>query len=493
MNKAFLIISSLLFSSFLGAQTLYVPANASITTGNGASIISGGEIENRGEIFINSNGSLTSNQNIINPGRITIGNAASFNSVFELENSGTIELRPESDANIMGELINNGTIDLLENGLLNIGGDASNLSVIRNLGTIRLQANWDNQATYEGLNGNMEFASGSDQLIFNESIQFNRLIVNSGGTVTLSGNTAEVKTELAFEDGILTTSPDTRFVVDNSSQVTGGSDFSYFEGSLILEGGPEDPDDNDTETKYFPVGKDGRFNPLTLQEIRHEDFYEIGVELFTPNTTPPTPGEGVIGISENSVWKLDLLTGEVDSAKVFIDFMGENLDEESFTNSNEINADIKRPVVTYADGPDSIWYSLGAAEYFGDSLTLGMILSEQSLFFDVPEKYVAIGLAAKIPDETIIYIPEVFAPGDFREANQEFKIFGENISGDNFKLIIVNRFNNIMYETTNFEEHGWDGTFNGIEQPAGIYYYELTYQDKDGNIEPREGFIYLVR
>jgi gliding motility-associated-like protein len=50
----------------------------------------------------------------------------------------------------------------------------------------------------------------------------------------------------------------------------------------------------------------------------------------------------------------------------------------------------------------------------------------------------------------------------------------------NFKLNIFNRSGNLIYTSDN-KDNGWDGTYNGIEQPIGTYVFQVTYTFWDGD------------
>ena len=88
--------------------------------------------------------------------------------------------------------------------------------------------------------------------------------------------------------------------------------------------------------------------------------------------------------------------------------------------------------------------------------------------------------------------PNLFSPnGDGK--SDEFKISGIE-DYPNFKLIIYNRLGNEVY---NYSNNGntnpiwWNGKFNGVPVPVGVYYYTLDFND--GSAQPRTNFIQLIR
>jgi gliding motility-associated-like protein len=89
-------------------------------------------------------------------------------------------------------------------------------------------------------------------------------------------------------------------------------------------------------------------------------------------------------------------------------------------------------------------------------------------------------------------IPNAFTPnGD--GLNDEFRIFGtptENITKYNFQ--IFNRWGQKIFETTNIED-GWDGKLNGQYCPAGVYVWELFYEDSKKTKVTNRGTVMLLR
>ena len=91
-------------------------------------------------------------------------------------------------------------------------------------------------------------------------------------------------------------------------------------------------------------------------------------------------------------------------------------------------------------------------------------------------------------------IPNVFTPNEDGR-NDTFKInlpVGSVLKEFN----VYNRWGNVVHST---EPHGqtvllWDGrTTAGEACSAGVYYYVLQYQDADGGLQKRNGFISLIK
>ena len=50
-----------------------------------------------------------------------------------------------------------------------------------------------------------------------------------------------------------------------------------------------------------------------------------------------------------------------------------------------------------------------------------------------------------------------------------------------------------MFTTTQKEDKGWDGIYNGQLLPAGNYLYNITYTTPEGEIIHRTGGVTLIR
>jgi gliding motility-associated-like protein len=96
------------------------------------------------------------------------------------------------------------------------------------------------------------------------------------------------------------------------------------------------------------------------------------------------------------------------------------------------------------------------------------------------------------------FIPELFSPNNDGK-NDNFIIGGIDDITD-FELKLFNRFGTLVYETKNIQEAsttGWNGKLNGVEQPAGVYMWQIKGKNSEG-IELKfknknTGNVYLTR
>jgi gliding motility-associated-like protein len=62
-----------------------------------------------------------------------------------------------------------------------------------------------------------------------------------------------------------------------------------------------------------------------------------------------------------------------------------------------------------------------------------------------------------------------------------------------FSMTIYNRWGQQVYQTTSIDGRGWDGNFNNIPQPIGVYVYIIDATFKDGQVEHHKGNVTLLR
>lgn len=88
-----------------------------------------------------------------------------------------------------------------------------------------------------------------------------------------------------------------------------------------------------------------------------------------------------------------------------------------------------------------------------------------------------------------IFLPNAFTPGPgkpnsvFRPVDEGFHRFHE--------FRISNRWGETVFQTAN-DNAPWDGSFNGVPQDAGVYYYYLKY-DCNGSTKVMKGDVTLIR
>jgi|GEM_PF-2344720 len=91
--------------------------------------------------------------------------------------------------------------------------------------------------------------------------------------------------------------------------------------------------------------------------------------------------------------------------------------------------------------------------------------------------------------ESVFDMPNAFVPGNGK--NNVFKVSRRgNMTLKHFR--VFNRWGNVVFETANIDE-GWDGTFNGTPQPAGVYIYSIEAVTNTGRPVSKQGNVTLIR
>lgn len=62
-----------------------------------------------------------------------------------------------------------------------------------------------------------------------------------------------------------------------------------------------------------------------------------------------------------------------------------------------------------------------------------------------------------------------------------------------FSMSIYNRWGQEVFTTNTLDGSGWDGKFNGVDQPVGVYVYVIDGMFKDGQKEHHQGNVTLLR
>ena len=79
---------------------------------------------------------------------------------------------------------------------------------------------------------------------------------------------------------------------------------------------------------------------------------------------------------------------------------------------------------------------------------------------------------------TLIYIPNSFTPDGDEHNNKWLPVFTSGFDPFDVEILLFNRWGQVIWESHNVS-FGWDGTYQGLMCPAGIYVYKITY----GNVK----------
>lgn len=92
--------------------------------------------------------------------------------------------------------------------------------------------------------------------------------------------------------------------------------------------------------------------------------------------------------------------------------------------------------------------------------------------------------------DPLVYVPNAFTPnGD--GGNDFFKPVLNNV-GDEFELLIFNRWGEVIFETNDRFDY-WDGTYQGKDAKDGTYIWRIIYADLEGNKAELMGHVTILR
>jgi gliding motility-associated-like protein len=99
----------------------------------------------------------------------------------------------------------------------------------------------------------------------------------------------------------------------------------------------------------------------------------------------------------------------------------------------------------------------------------------------------------EVKNDCLIQIPNAFTP-DGDNISDYFMPRQWLSSGVvKFKMQLFNRWGQEVFSTTNPDGRGWDGKFNGEDQPQGVYIYLIEATFKNGVSEKKQGNVTLLR
>ena len=98
----------------------------------------------------------------------------------------------------------------------------------------------------------------------------------------------------------------------------------------------------------------------------------------------------------------------------------------------------------------------------------------------------------RCPD-VLLYIPNSFTPDGDEHNNVWLPVFTSGYDEFSYNLVLFNRWGEIIFES-NTANVGWDGTYNNVMCPQGIYVWKITYDLKNnGGRKEIFGNINLLR
>lgn len=90
------------------------------------------------------------------------------------------------------------------------------------------------------------------------------------------------------------------------------------------------------------------------------------------------------------------------------------------------------------------------------------------------------------------FAPNIFSPTEAKYSdNRVYKVVASSIT--EFHMLIFSRNGELMYESHDYNTHGWDGNGSNGSAPLGVYVYKVKVKGLDGNYYDFKGTLTLVR
>lgn len=358
------------------------------------------------------------------------------------------------------------------NTIMSINGSSINRGTFENNGELIITGDWENNDQYIAGQGAMVLRGVDQQIDHKGNEIFELVIEGSGEKVFLSD--ANISGELYLEDGIIKPLPGVKLMAKSGAIVSDGHLSAYVDGAFYQQGSGK---------KLFPIGKNGNYSPVTLNL---EGAAVLGYEVFGPNPNPYFSFE-IRDISRVQFWQQTLISGDIGTGSLItLPMQWENTEEIALEELIIAGADSNgnyAPLETYD-------YS----GFINSGFITSSLLEGKKLF--------ALGLTAERPEERTIYIPNAFAPKQFlAQENGEddrIKVYGKEISAEDFLFRIYNRWGVLVYQTTSYEEASTVG-WNGINQQTGklesigSFKFMLKGKYNSGRTIEKTGSIHLIQ
>jgi len=87
------------------------------------------------------------------------------------------------------------------------------------------------------------------------------------------------------------------------------------------------------------------------------------------------------------------------------------------------------------------------------------------------------------------YVPNAFAPKGLNNIFIPVNVF---VNSEDYLFSIYNRWGMIIFSTSD-TKMGWNGTFDGLPSPQGVYVYSIKYKNSQGKTVQKSGTVTLLR
>jgi gliding motility-associated-like protein len=151
---------------------------------------------------------------------------------------------------------------------------------------------------------------------------------------------------------------------------------------------------------------------------------------------------------------------------------------ESVLLKDNINAGNARATWVWSNGATTAGISVVAPGVYTATVMVGGCTSSSTV---------------NVSNDCYMNIPNAFTPNN--DGVNDYFYPRQYLSKGliSFALNIYNRWGELIFQTNALEGSGWDGKFNNVDQPEGVYIYVIDGVFKDGQHEHHQGNVTLLR
>ena len=325
------------------------------------------------------------------------------------------------------------------NALISSTASLINYGTIIHQGSLLIEKDLLNYGNYEATTSTIVLR-GRNQRIVSDTLIIARLRVAGGGIKSLEG-TVEVSNQLHLEQGLLRVDNRHRLALAGLATIIQSNEDSYVWGGVSHRG---------TGHKFFPVGTQGEYAPLTLTNVRG-DRPLVQVQYVSTANRP--------------AWLQTSLSGSYEGSPVTVTFLSQNPDHKFYPEQLRITA---------GNSPDQTRtiFDSGLPQLNLPSITLSSA-SPTAL------PWISVGFTFNESEEEV-YIPNAFSSEAPNPEDRVIKVYGRYLSHNNFSFGIQDSWGRWLYQTTSLEEASTKGWTTLGSSPAQ-FRYVVSGQFLSGN------------
>ncbi len=98
----------------------------------------------------------------------------------------------------------------------------------------------------------------------------------------------------------------------------------------------------------------------------------------------------------------------------------------------------------------------------------------------------------RVYKEIRMFIPNAFTPGNADGRNDGFSIGTTGLLAKGFKVVIYNRWGELLYTSSNID-FSWDGYYRGNIVDPGAYTWVINYEDEFGELQEISGTVLVIQ